>query len=438
MNTNNKVLTVALLVVTVFLTPFASASQADFDKGAESFNQGYYSAAVAAFKKAEAQGMKSPALYYNLASSYYKLGEYGKAAEYFNKVRKYRDMQYLAEYNLGLVALKQDDKSSAKKWFSSVAKNSKDGKLVVLAEKKLDEVASEAAAVKKPTPWMEQQWSAYLSASLGYDDNVNFAPPGITAERSDSFSEIVASADYLFAGNRDSGWLGEAYFYDINYLNENVFDEYEYGASIKKHLKLSSEWKTRFALDVSKSNYGGEDYQTIARLGAQSRNNLSRNEYLFLRYFYEDINSDNPLFDYLEGWRQRLRAEYQLYRKNDKARLYYELELNDRNDLVIATGNAAGLYSYSPTRHTLRGRYTYIFNQEWRLSGDLAYRASDYPATSNQNRQDNRIRAAAYTDYRLYSDVKVRAKIEYTDNRSTEDIFAYKRTVYMIGLNVLF
>jgi len=162
--------------------------------------------------------MKSPALYYNLASSYYKLGEYDKAGAYFNKVRKYKDMQSLAEYNLGLVALKKNETKTAEKWFNSVVKNSKDGKLVVLAEKKLRTVKP-----RKKASWVSKKWSAYLSGALGYDDNVNFAPLGITSEKSDSFSEVVASVDYLFSGDRKNGWLGEAYFYNINYFNEKPF-----------------------------------------------------------------------------------------------------------------------------------------------------------------------------------------------------------------------
>ena len=186
-------------------------------------------------------------------------------------------------------------------------------------------------------------------------------------------------------------------------------------------------------------NYGGEDYQTIAKIGAEARNTLSKNERIVLRYAYEDINSDNPLFDYLEGSRQKLRAEYRLYRKHDKSRLYYELELNNRNDLTIPPPSPrAGQYSYSPTRHTLRGRYTQMLNRNWHLTGDLSYRSSSYPTTPNQDRQDDRYKAAAYADYRITRDIKFRAKVEYTDNRSTEDIYAYKRTIYTLGLTGLF
>lgn len=428
-----------LLIITTVLMGFsaslmAASAQQNFNSGTQSFKQGDYSAAVKSFEKVEASGLESPALYYNLASSYYKLGNYDKAGEYFSKVRNYRGMQSLAEYNLGLVALKQGDKKAAKKWFTRVASNSQNKKLVALSEKKL----KTRKAPRKPS-WLSKQWTAYLSGALGYDDNVNFAPLGITSEKSDRFSEVVASVDYLFAGDRKTGWLGEAYFYNIDYFNENQFDEYEYGAGVKKNLQINRDWQTNYTLNMSKIKYGGDDYQTIYKLGGEARNSLSRNQRLYFRYSYEDINSDRAIFDYLDGWRQRFRAEYRAYGKQDKTRVYYELELNNRQD--ISPGNpplSTGFFSYSPTRHTLRGRFTSKLNQQWHLTGDLSYRASDYPATANQDRQDDRYKAAAYADYRFSRDVKLRAKVDYTDNRSTENIFVYKRTVYSLGLSALF
>lgn len=406
-----------------------ATSQAIFDKGKASFNEKDYAAAASYFKQAEEQGMVSPALYYNLASCYYMLGEYENSSKYFNKVRGYREMQDIAEYNLGLVSSLQDDQVSAEKWFNSVVKNSNDKKLVFLAETKLKSIESQ----KKPE-WVTDRWSAYASAALGYDDNVNFAPLGITAEQSDSFSEIYATADYLLSGDRKNGWLGEIYFYDINYQTEDLYDESEYGAKINKYLQLNRDWQTIYSLDIAKVEYNHEDYQTIAKIAAESRNWLSNKEQLLLRYSYEDINSDNAPYDYLEGWRQKLRAQYSLYHRQDTSRFYYELEFNDRNDLSVASGD----YSYSPTRHLFLGKHTSVLSQQWHLTGELSYRASEYPQTANQDRSDDRVRAAVYTDYRFTNDVKLRAKVVYTDNGSTDDFYDYEQTVYTLGLHAYF
>jgi len=422
-----------LFAVFFFLLNFSSPVFADgedaFNKAADFFNQGDYAAAVKQFKNAETQGMESAALYYNLASSYYKLGNYEKSIEYFNKVKSYREMRDLAEYNLGLLALKQNDNAAAKKWFTAVKNNSADKKLVSLSKKQLTEI-SRQKRIKQPA----KKWSAYLSLAAGYDDNVNFAPLGISAERSDSFSRIIISADYLLSGNKKDGWLAEVFFYDINYRSESLFDEYEYGAGIKKYLKINPDWKTQYFLKASKINYASEDYQTITKAGVKAKYSISRKEGIYLRYNYDDITSDNVIYDYLEGWRQKIRAEYRHYNTKDIKRIYYELELNNRNDLSTVAGD----FSYSPTRHTLRAKYTGIFSRQWRLTGDLAYRVSDYPVTANQDRNDKRLKASLYADYRFDKTFKLRAKVEHTDNSSTEDVFDYRRTVYTVGLSKLF
>jgi hypothetical protein len=444
-NIRMKVINIKLLFfVTILLSGFslpvmsAQSAKADsaFNLGAESFSKKDYSSAIKAFEQAEANGLKTPALYYNLASSYYMAEQYGKAREYFLKVREFDEMQDLADYNLGLVALKQNDKKSAENFFSGVVKKSSDKKLVALAGSNLKDIKPRT---KSLPAWTTKKWSAYLSASLGYDDNVNFAPLGISNEISSSFSELFASGDFLFSGDRKNGWLAEAYFYTIKYYDvdepiTDLYDEYEFGIGIKKNFQINRLWRAFLSLDASKINYAGEDYQTIAKISAEARKSLSSNERLNLRYSFEDIKSDNLLFDYLEGWRQKIRAEYRLYRKSDNSRIYYELELNDRNDLSITAGD----FSYSPTRHVIRGRYTRLLSDKWHLTGDLAYRYSDYPTTASQDRQDNRVKVAAYADYRFTRDVKLRAKAEYTDNSSTEDIFTYNRLIYTLGINAYF
>jgi hypothetical protein len=425
----------SVVLMSLSLVVYASAED-EFRHGAAAFNKGDYAAAVEKFESAESQGMHSAALYYNLASSYFKLSDFDSSKKYFKRVRGYEGMQHLADYNLGLIALKQKDDKAARNKFTSVSKNSSDEKLVALSRKQIKKISSPKA--KKTKTVKQQKWSVYLSGAGGYDDNVNFSPLGIGLGRADSFSEIIASADYFFTGNRKSGWKGEVFLYDRNYRSEDRFDEYEYGLGLTKYLTQSEKWRSQFFLNASKINYAKEDYQRITKAGASAKYSLSRYSGLYLRYAFEDIKSENIVFDYLEGWRQKMRAEYRQYNKKDIRRVYYELELNNRNDLTIPTGIRAGDYSYSPTRHVLRGKYTYVFSKKWYLTGDLAYRISDYPATANQDRKDDRFKASLYGEYRFSRNFKLRLKATRTDNRSTEDVFDYKRNVYSLSLNKLF
>ena len=187
-------------------------------------------------------------------------------------------------------------------------------------------------------------------------------------------------------------------------------------------------------INFDKITYGHDDYQSIIKLVAQGKRKLSRNERLYLQYRYEDITSDNVIYDYLDGWRQKFSVKYLQYNKQHNSQLYYELELNNRKDLVV-TGNE---FSYSPTRHTIRAKHTKILDKQWRITGDVAYRISDYPSTSTQNRSDERWKIAGYTDYRIDKTMKIQARLERTDNNSNEAIYDYKRTMFSLGISKLF
>ncbi len=412
-----------VLVLMMVSTHVYASAKDDFKQGVTYFKSENYVSAVEKFESARKQGMRTTALYYNLGSAYYKLQNYKKAESYFTELRKTAKMKSLAEYNLGLIADRQKSTRKAKKYFNLVVRNSKDKKLTYLAKQQLDKFKS----VKKP-------WSVYLNGTAGYDSNINFAPVGTGTEKSDSFLDVLASADYLFSGKNSNGWRGEATLYSIRYSGAGIYDQDQYGISLKKAQKLA-DWNTYLKAGFDKLTYGSLDYQSIFNLEVKGRYKLSRTDRIYLRYRYEDISSDDVTFDYLEGWRQKIRAEFRRYNKKNATQFYYELELNNRNDVVPATGSQ---YSYSPTRHTFRGKYTIDLNRLWRLTGDLAYRISDYPTMTTQDRKDDRWKATVYANYRFDKTMKLKLKLQYIDNSSTESGYSYDRQVVTVGLSKLF
>jgi len=433
----------ALAFISMQLNAAVSINQ-NFEQGISYFKQGNYSAAAKKFEQARKQGNRSTALYYNLGSVYFKLGQYKNAQSYFSLLTKQPKMKSLAEYNLGLIALKQKDSATAKKYFNSIVKRAQDKKIVYLANQQLVLLANNNRSAKKSVS-KKSSGSVYLSGSLGYDSNINFAPVDIGSEESGSYFDALVSADYLLSGKTSDGWSVDGLLYTIRYqdtgnplIPTGTFDQDQYGVGIKKTQKLAG-WNTHIKLALDQLTYGPRDYQSILKLEARGRYRLSKTDRVYLRYHYEDINSDDVVFDYTEGWRQKIRGEFRRYNKNSYLQFYYELELNDRNDLV-RVDNVGGIseFSYSPTRHTLRGKYTSKLNKKWDLAGDLAYRKSDYPSTSTQNRNDDRVKAIASANYRFDKTMKLKLKLEYTDNSSTDNIYIYDRRVIAMSLNKLF
>ncbi len=432
---------ILLVVLMMCSMQVLATAQDSFKQGAAFFKSADYVSAVKSFEHARKQGMKNTALYYNLGSAYYKSGNYKKSEAYFNVLKQSPKMQYLAEYNLGLIAEKLKKQSQAKKHYETVAKNSADKKLVYLANQKLlvkkTKKTGKSATGKKTA---RKKGSVFLSGTAGYDSNINFSPVDIGTAESGTFFDALVAADYIFSGNHANGWSAEAALYTIRYsdtanFNKGVFDQDQYGVSVKKTQRISS-WDMHFKMGFDKLTYGAKDYQSILNIEAKARKKISRSDRVYVRYRYEDISSDDVTFDSLAGWRQKLRAEFRRYNKNNSAQLYYELELNNRED--IPAGDAVKTVSLSPTRHTFRGKYTLKLNKLWQVAGDLSYRMSDYPSTSTQNRTDDRWRAGVNASYRFDKSMKLKLKYEYTDNASTESFYVYDRQLYSVNLSKIF
>lgn len=421
---NKLTFKLVFLTLAIFYIPaqVAASVESDFNLGIEFFQAGDYSAAVDQFESAQKQGMSSVSLHFNLASSYYKLGDYKSAKKYYRIVAKSVQMKDLAEYNLGLIALKENDTALARKYFNTIVSQGEEKKLKVLSRKKLKQIKEK-----------DDRLMIYLSSNVGYDDNITAAPDNTTLGVSDSFYDLYFSIDYLLSGKRKAGWAVGASYFQIDFSDSDSSDESQYSAGLKREQNLSA-WDSTLGVNLNKYNFGGEDYQSAVRLDVKGKKSLSKYSRLYLRYRYDDISSEQASYNYLEGWRQRARVEYRHYGKKDSKQVYYELELNDRSDLITSTY----AYDYSPTRHTVRAKYTYLYSKKWRFSTDLSYRFSDFPASTSFDRDDDQWRLSLSSDYRFDKTFKLTGKLQFTDNASSVDRYNYDKTSLRVGISKLF
>jgi len=412
-------LTILLLLSTPVL--YASA-ESDYDLGLKAYKAGDNVAAAAYFESALDQGMDSISLLYNLASSYYKAGRLEEAKEYFKQLEETGAMRDIARYHLGLIAVKEKDAGVARQYFASVVSSGEDKKLMKLSEKHLAALSGK-----------EKRWRSLLSFNTGYDDNIFSASGDSVLDEADSFYELYASTDVLLSGGRTDGWLLGAGLYGMKFVSNDENDQYNFLLGLQR-AKRFADWDSNIHLKLSKSTYAGEDFQTMTQLDVIARKSITRRDRLYLRYRGDVIKSDNATYDYLEGWRQRARIEYRNYAADNIKHFYYELELNDRGTLVTLTDS----YDYSPTRHTVRGLYTYIIDEHWWLSGDLAYRFSEFEASPTIDRIDNQWKLTLSADYRFDRTLKLTAKYQYTDNDSSVDRYSYDKSVFKVGISKLF
>lgn len=400
----------------------ASTEDDPFDQGIIYFGAGDYARAIKMFRLAESQGDKSVSLYYNLASAYFKQQQYDLSSIYFNRLLASPKMYWLARYNLGLIAIKQGRTRDARTIFEDVSVSANNKKLKSLASQKLREV-------KK----LGDDWSVYSSINYGYDDNITASPTDSALGKSDTFYDLYLSIDKVLSGHRKKGWLVDASYFRIDFSDDGDFDEYLYSAGIRYEDKIKG-WNTRGRISIDKNNFGGEDYQTSIKLDTTGKYRVSKGRELGLRYRYQDISSDWFVFDYLAGWRQRARIDYRLFERKSIYQFYYELELNDRG--VLTTSEYS--YDYSPTRHTLYARYTYLPDKLWDLIVDVSLRLSDYPASDSFNRDDDQFKLGFRLDYRIDKSWKIKSKLLYIDNESSVERYDYDKYILSIGMSKLF
>jgi hypothetical protein len=411
-----------LFVSALYASRLYASSESDYELGLQAYKAGDNTAAATYFESAMEQGMDSLSLIYNLASSYYKLGRLEEAKAYFLQLEQSDEMRDIAQYHLGLIAVKEKDVSVARKYFGLVSAEGRDKKLMQLSEKHL-----ESLSVK------ENRWRSLVSLNLGYDDNIYSASGDSVLDEADSFYELYASGDVILSGGRKDGWLIGAGLYGMDFINSDTNDQYNFLLGLQRARKIS-DWEASFNINLSKSTYAGDDFQTIMQFDALGRKSITRRDRLYLRYRADIIESDNTTYDYLEGWRQRARIEYRNYAARNIKHVYYEFELNDRGTLVTSTDS----YEYSPLRHTIRGVYTQILDENWWLIGDLSYRYSEFDASETVDRSDNQWKLALSVDYRFDRTLKLFAKYQYTDNDSSIDRYVYDKSVFKVGLSKLF
>jgi tetratricopeptide (TPR) repeat protein len=421
---NRQILKSLSLIAFLFLysvNALASA-EVEYNKGVEFFKKGNYHAAINKFESARKKGMASASLYYNLGSSYFKIEKYSTSKLYFTQVTQFPDKRVLAEYNLGLIAVKENNKEVALRHFNYVVKMGNENKLVLLSKRK---IASIESAYKS--------WLAFFAVDVGYDDNINISPNDLTQGISDTFYNLYTSADYVVSGKRKNGWLIDASYIRIDFSDGTDYDQDFYTFGIRNEYRLY-RWDTKTHITSGKSTFGGDDLQTFYKLELLGINPLSKNEKVILRYWYEEYSSENINYDYLEGWRQRARIGYRRNLKKNNLQIYYEAEVNDRGEYITSTYS----YNYSPTRHTVRGKYIHELTDKWIITNDLSYRISDFPASATLDRDETKWALALSVDYRIDTKLKIHSKLKFMENDSSVDTYNYDKSIITIGVKKLF
>jgi len=393
------------------MSVLAAPADTDFTNGVTAFRAGNYQQAISSFEKARQAGNHSSALYYNLGASYYKTQQYARSEQAFKRLLADKKFRQLAQYNLGLIKLKQGDRASASGWFEQAINTDSSPKLTALAEHMLESTRSRAGG---------QQASGLLNLALGHDSNVTLASTGSPTQQSDSYTELFG-----FVSLPAGPLILNASLFRLDYASVNSADFMQLRAGIQYPFNAMG-WTWRPGVFYARDTLAGNDFLTLSDIELKGRKLLQSGR-LDLRLRYSDIQADNAVYNYLQGNRQQFRVDYLRATTLGYMRLRYELELNDRQNMPTA--------NYSPTRNNVQLRLQQIMGQQWHTSEELSWRNSHYGEAAGVVRDDTRYELSLKA-YRQFARAwRAGMSYRYSDNRSNLAAETYTRNDVQVYLS---
>lgn len=398
----------------------ATESADAFAAGVQAFKQGDYLQASKAFEKSRENGLHTPSLSYNLATTYYRLGRYPEAEKLFLELAAEPGWETLAEYNLALVARKQGQDDIAEQRFRQV-QQADNAKLSALASRAL-----ESDAKAKP--------AHYLFASVygGGDDNVKLRSDTAGGGGEDSQLTGLLTGRYYLG----SHWSLDGLVYRRDLDDNDSFDTAL--AQLGVHRESgNSRWHRDHSLKVASQTLDNESYLDTATLESQLTRRLTANTRIQLSGQLQGIWAARD-YDYLDGWQAR--AQLRWLQRLGKARwqLSYEVEFNDREDLVYRTYFA----SYSPRRQGVQTVLSLPFGARLSARARVLYQFSDYrdayrTPTETRHRQDDLLTASLRTSLAFNRRWKGFVEYLYSDHHSSLERYRYDRQQWNLGIEYL-
>lgn len=389
-------------------------------QGMQAFQQNDYTSALQHFESVRESGQSGPAVHYNIGVCEYELGQYRKARDSFAVLDSdYPKMRPLAQYNLGLVALKLRNRDVARQHFRTAYYLSEDDQTLRI-------LASTMLRDTEPAMAPRHSWIGSFGARAGYDDNIvlrdDFGlPAGTTAD-----SRIVDAYGSLqgpYTGK--NGFQLDAAAYVIRYLDNGDFDQtaIQLGAVYDWR---GGDWSAKFGIHASYGTLGGDRFDETGSASIRLSRRLSPSTSFAIRYQYDDVNAADAVFSGIEGSRQKIDVRYRWFANQKQLVLAYRVELNDRNNPSV-----------SPDRNRITVDYRFSPASGWGFEIRGEYRNSDFDDLALARTEELTTLRLGIT--RAFSSGwQMLAQYQFSDNDSTDDIFSYQRNQATLGILRLF
>ena len=423
-------LLVGILLISALQLAYAQSPDDYFSTGVKASRAGNHVSAVQNFKKAERAGMRTAALYYNLAVSYYHLNRLNDAKLAFQKSSRSAKMAALSYYNLGLIAQKENDLRSAEVYFGRAEQTASTDKLRTLSRIAISNLQHEKEKPPRGIFWFE--------VSATNDDNALLlsTDQSIATGEEDSSSDIFLYGQYQLTGDQSKGIRLQTFIVSTQYDTHDELDLF--ATNIGVDYRISQEtWQHIFGISSLRTDFGDTELENSTQLNYSAYGVFGERQFSFVLE-HENIDA-GPEYNFLNGEQNLFSAGIQ--NKSGRWRLRYTTEQSERDDLLSTDGE---FRSFSYLRHNLDWRQKFRFSDSWSVEfyakvSKTHYADEDLRLDGTQIlRMDDRLILAGTVSKSWNSGWRAQLELRNTDNHSNLEEFSYEQTMLTVSVDKTF
>jgi tetratricopeptide (TPR) repeat protein len=388
-----------------------------FERGVLQYHAGDYASALYLFQLARAQGNRNPNLSFDIALTLYQLGRDEEARRAFENLHFEPGYESIAEYHLGLIALRTGDRDAAAASLRRTATGAEHAPLRQLAGGALARLDG-----LLPRPSVD----AYASIGAGFDTNAGYQADDLQeqSDSADSYYEAAGVLDYPLSG--DLFLLGSMHARE--YAEMSDYSQ-QTGQLALRAQTGGRQWRASLTGRAEASWFGGESLHNAGMLILEGRRSAGPGSFVARAASARFVAGN--LYPELEGWRHRLGVDYALSRTT----VGYQVEVNDRAD----ARDADEFRSRSPVRHQFTLRTRHPLSSRLTLEWRARYRYSHYGDEDRfggvaLRRKDSLAEAGVEARWRLSKAMSLLTEARYARNSSSLDHYEYKRGAGLVSL----
>lgn len=411
---------------TVLASESLESARRLYSDGQEQFRTKQFEAAYNSFRKIELLGYNAPVLQFNIGSAALKSGRLREAREAFVKASVTTRFEALSYFNLGIVAIKREQRAEALTWFTrsyGATTNKNVRSLCVEMSARLMEELEQVTIFK-------DEWHVAAGAGLGYEDG--FIDPLDESIKQGGFfvdANVLAQMPILDSPNWNTVGRAELFHTQNDIASELNATQLGIAIETRHDRKI---WRSVASVGVSNLLLGGASYETVSHLSMQWARTFGAFN-TTLRYEV-DYHFPATEFSNLKGSQQEWGGDVGWRWKSVLLSSQYSFETNNRADLY-----EDGAYSNSsPDRHQfeLEARWDFTARQAIMVTVDSRrseYQSPDVDLISEQKGIEIRSRTRAQWVIRPTSNLAVSLNWEYLENESPRLEYSFSRHQVRLG-----